>query len=253
VGYRTQDEEIEPLEPVSFDGSYEDAEAVTVLGVQVPKQRLLDEGKVKAVIYAPFQAGVLEVFIRLWVETTDQDSVDIPANIQAWADSIIETFALLPGTTPQTPQVLILSGNISAPDTSGWATYTLDAYGFSFRYPAGWTIDDSIVNSINLTQDGYMLHIGYRLPGEAIPLVGTGTPAGDLVTRAPVTVLSQPYNSQVLVYDGRTVAVFYELVITQQVEIGFRGDLLSTQVDGISTDVVAQFDQIVMTLSLLPK
>jgi putative hemolysin len=250
VGYRTPDEEVEPLEPVTFNGSYEDAGAVTVLGVQVPKQRLVYGGMVKLVAYAPFQAGDLQVFMQLWIESKDQDSVDIPADIQTWADSIVETFAL---TSGETPQVLILSGSSSAPDTSGWATYTLDAYGFSFRYPAGWTVDDSIVNSINLTQGGYMLHIGYRRPGEEIPLAGTGTPAGDLVARAPVMVLSQPRGGQALVYEGRTVAVFYEPVMTPQVEIGFRGDLLGAQPDSIPDDVLAQFDQIVMTLTLLPQ
>jgi putative hemolysin len=250
VGYRTPDEEVEPLEPVTFTGSYEEAGAVTVLGVQVPRQRLIDGGKVKLVAYAPFQAGVLQVFMRLWVESKDQDPVDIPADIQTWADSIVETFAL---TSGETPQVLILIGASSTPDTSGWATYTLDAYGFSFRYPADWTIDDSIMNSINLTKDGYMLHIGYRWPGEKIPLAGTGTPAGDLIARAPVMVLSQPLGSQALVYEGRTVAVFYEFVMTPQVEIGFRGDLLGAQPDHISDDVLAQFDQIVMTLTLLPQ
>lgn len=249
VGYRTLDEQVEPLEPLPFDGSYEEAGAVTVLGLQVPRQRLLSEGMVRAVTYAPFQAGVLQVFIRLWVESKDQASVDIPANIQAWADSIVETFAPPPGAASP---VLILSGTGSAPDISGWAVYTLDAYGFSFRYPAGWTVDDSIMNSINLTQDDYMLHIGYRRPGEQIPLVGSGTPAGELVARAPVMVLSQPLDSQVLVHDGNTLAVFYETVITPQVEIGFRGDLLSTQVDSIPAEVLAQFDQIVMTLALLP-
>ena len=54
VGYRTPAEQVEPLEPVTFDGSYEDAGAVTVLGTQVPKQRLVDGGKVKLVAYAPF-------------------------------------------------------------------------------------------------------------------------------------------------------------------------------------------------------
>jgi hypothetical protein len=116
----------------------------------------------------------------------------------------------------------------------------------------GWTVDDSIMNSVNLTQDGYMLHIGYRRPGEEIPLTGTGTPAGEFVARAPVMVLGQPHGGQALVYEGRTVA-FYEPIMASQVEVGFRADLLGGQPDTIPDDVLAQLDQIVMTLTLLPQ
>jgi hypothetical protein len=70
---------------------------------------------------------------------------------------------------------------------------------------------------------------------------------------APVMVLGQPHDSQALVYEGRTVAVFYEPVMASQVEIGFRGDLLGAQPDTIPDDVLAQLDQIVMTLTLLPQ
>jgi hypothetical protein len=223
---------------------------VSVLGVQVPKQNLVNDDKVKLVTYSPIQTGDLQIFIRLSVESKDQNSVDIPASIQDWADSVIETFALSPAITVP---VLILKGTSGTPDESGWITYTMAAYGFSFRYPAEWSVDDSIVNSINLTQDGCMLHISYRRPGEGIPLVGTGTPGGELVTRTPVMVLEEPHDSQLLVAAGSTIAVLYESAITPQVEVGFRGDLFGTQATSISADILAQFDQIVMSLTLLPR
>jgi hypothetical protein len=147
-----------------------------------------------------------------------------------------------PGQSAQVTESVVIPAN--------WMTYTLQSYGFSFRYPAGWAVDDSALNSINLTQGAYRLHIGYRLPGEQIPLVGTGTPAGDLIERAPIMILSQPYSSQVLVADGHSIAVLYEIVSTPQVEIGFRGDLIGTQAQEIPADMLAQFDQIIMTLSL---
>jgi len=108
VGYKWADEEVEPFRTGMPAGEFEDAGAVTVLGVEIPRQIMVYEGKVKNVTYSPFQVGDLQIFA--WVdaqmpEGSDYDQVEIPVELQDEADQIMATLSL---TSGETPEVFIL-------------------------------------------------------------------------------------------------------------------------------------------------
>lgn len=110
VGYKWADEEVEPFRTGMPAGEFQDAGTVTVLGVEIPKQILVYEGKVKSVSYSPFQVGDLQVSIWLDAELpqgSGHGEGEIPVEVQDEADQIVATFSL---TSGETPEVTILGG-----------------------------------------------------------------------------------------------------------------------------------------------
>jgi len=87
-------------------------------------------------------------------------------------------------------------------------TYTNADYGFSFRYPSTWQLEQE-PNLVKLSQGTLVLGIGCRFDTEDVSIGGTGTPAGDFETRGNVTFLGQELRRDVLVFEGNVKAVFY--------------------------------------------
>ncbi|UCC64242.1 MAG: hypothetical protein JSV36_04080, partial [Anaerolineae bacterium] len=90
----------------------------------------------------------------------------------------------------------------------GWLTYDNPSYGFSFRYPPGWTAVDE-PNAVKLGQGTIQLIVGYRRAAEGVQIGGTGTGAGDFQDGGQVTFLSQAFPTTLLVSDGRVTGVYY--------------------------------------------
>jgi imidazolonepropionase-like amidohydrolase len=100
-----------------------------------------------------------------------------------------------------------------------WATYTNDRYGFSLRYPAGWTLKE-ITGPVN-TMSGHAVHllnptdptvrliIAFKRAEEDRPITPTGMGGGELVTRGGVSLLGQEVERIVRVELGKDMAVYY--------------------------------------------
>jgi putative hemolysin len=105
VGYTWVDEDVEPLRSGLPAGELQDTGTVELLGQEIAKALLVYEGQVKAVSYGPtVQVGDLE--LSLWLdaglsEGAAHEDVDIPPEVQAEAEQIIGSFALLNGETPE--------------------------------------------------------------------------------------------------------------------------------------------------------
>jgi hypothetical protein len=98
----------------------------------------------------------------------------------------------------------------------GWASYVNTDYGFSFRYPITWALEEvparedergTWASSVKLTQGMLRLIVQYMRTSEDVLLEG-GFGAGDVVDRGTVTFMGQEVPRQALVFEGQTKAVF---------------------------------------------
>ena len=101
IGYKRATEEDVVIESGAPAGEFETRGAVTFLGQDVPRKVLVFEGKDKAVYYqgagAVIQAGELVFGISLQDFGADYGAVDIPEELQAEADQIVESFEFVEG------------------------------------------------------------------------------------------------------------------------------------------------------------
>jgi putative hemolysin len=224
VGYKWADEEVGPFRTGVPAGDWVDGGTAELLGQEIPRSLLVYEGKVKAVFYGSMiEVGNLN--LSMWLETDQGESVayediDIPAEIQGEADQIVGSFALTSGEVPEVKAQPIEASGAPVDPYEGWETYTNDVYGFTFRYPASWTLEEVPAedtpgegglhgNSVQLHQGSLMLYIGYRWATEDVLLGGTGLPAGDLESRGTVTFLGTELEKTVLVYEGKVKGMYY--------------------------------------------
>lgn len=100
-----------------------------------------------------------------------------------------------------------------------WATYINDQYGFSFRYPADWTLKE-ITGSVD-TMSGHAVHllhptdptvrliIAFKRADEDRQITPTGMGGGELVSRGSVSLLGQPVERIVRVELDKDMTVYY--------------------------------------------
>ena len=89
---------------------------------------------------------------------------------------------------------------------AGWASYANADYGFAFRYPPSWAIEEE-PHMVKLSQGALALVIGYRRDTEE-ELGSLGDfPAGSFEYRGVVRVLEQEFPKSVLVYEGKDKVV----------------------------------------------
>lgn len=92
--------------------------------------------------------------------------------------------------------------------SSSWQSYTNSDYGFSFRYPATWTINERS-HQVELIQNSTSLIVGYRSLPESVEIRCTGVGAGDFQSGSPVTFMGTFVDTTLLVYEGNTTAAYY--------------------------------------------
>lgn len=143
-----------------------------------------------------------------------------------------------------------------------WHTYTHPTYGFSFRYPPEWTVQEwsELPNCVWLRhrqRPDLVLSVGVRWPGEAVAIQRTGVGAGELHTEGSVVFLGQELSRDVLIYEGRTKAVLYHRA--EEIDVGglvFTLSLDDRRADYAAADiepaVQAQVDQIIESFARLP-
>jgi hypothetical protein len=110
-------------------GEVEERGTVTILGHEIPKQVLVHEGKVKSVFLRD-RFDDLEFYVQLdggvGAETA-YEAIDISESAQSAMEVILSS--------------LTRTGELKSfgPDT---LTYENTSYGFSFQYPASWTVEE---------------------------------------------------------------------------------------------------------------
>lgn len=139
------------------------------------------------------------------------------------------------------------------PATGSLATYTNDAYGFSFRYPAAWQLVEG-KNYVSLNQGSVSLVIGYRHMTEDPNICcRQRLPEGELVDAGSVTCAGEEVDRALLTCEGETKAVLYHG--SQEIAVGelrflfyledFNADYEAATIPG---DVQAQVDRVVASL-----
>ncbi len=149
---------------------------------------------------------------------------------------------------------------------AGWTEYDNGVYGFSFRYPQGWTVEEVPAGlnpategmpasgpAVGLTKGDVFVYIGYRRPTEDYFLGGTGMPAGEFQDRGRVAFLGDLIKKQALVLDGKDKVLVYgpyegpALVVLVRVDDRGQSDYAQAE---IPMDVQVEIDQILGTFKL---
>ncbi len=127
---------------------------------------------------------------------------------------------------PAAPSPVLPAATLPA-DTTTWAEYHNETYGFSFRYPDGrWTLIEPTADNphrlaLAYHELGIALRIGVARVGEDADLRLYGGRAGDFVPLEDVLFVGEPISQSALVYQSVTWSVHYN--DTRPIA---RGDLL---------------------------
>ena len=125
---------------------------------------------------------------------------------------------------------------------TGWASYVNADYGFSFRHPFAWSLEEE-ANKLALTRGTLTLSIGYRRWGEELDISGrTGLPAGEMIDEGLVPFLDHFLRKDVLVHEEKVKAVFYgsTAAMLARVPMGpeFAIDLEDLSADYLAVDIL---------------
>lgn len=95
LGFRSQSEDPELLQGMQPNsaGTFERSGSVTVLGQPVPREALIYEDRIKAVLYdtSDLDGGDLVLVLSLSSTAANYDAIDLLPGIQAEADAIVES------------------------------------------------------------------------------------------------------------------------------------------------------------------
>lgn len=128
----------------------------------------------------------------------------------------------------------------------GWASYANADYGFGFRYPTTWTIEEE-ANLVKLSQGTLLLAVAFQRQGEDAPPPWSGMPAGDFESRDALPFLGQEIAKNALVYEGKVKVLTYDaqvgdLLFSIRLEDMVTADYQAIE---IAEDVQSEADQIV--------
>ena len=90
----------------------------------------------------------------------------------------------------------------------GWESYANEAYQFTLRYPATWTLEEES-NLLKFSQGTLLFAIVFQRQGESVPSPWAGMPAGDFESRGTMLFLGQEIDKNALVYEGKVKALTY--------------------------------------------
>lgn len=135
----------------------------------------------------------------------------------------------------------------------GWESYVNADYGFAFRYPPTWTLEEE-ANVVKLSRRTLLLAIAFRRQGENVPPPWTGMPAGDFESRGTMAFLGQEIEKISLIYEGKVKALTYGAEVSDVV-FSIRLDDMATadyQAIEIPEAVQSEVDQIVGSFETMP-
>lgn len=90
----------------------------------------------------------------------------------------------------------------------GWASYANPDYGFAFRYPASWTLEEE-ANLVKLSRGPLLLAIFFQRQGADARPPWTGMPAGAFESRDAPAFMGQEIDSHSLIYEGKVKVLTY--------------------------------------------
>jgi putative hemolysin len=180
-----------------------------------------------------------------------------PAEVSPGTDA--ETEESAGATTIYLPGIAALQ----AFDYADWQSYKNMTYGFSFRFPLDWLLeevtnpDDTMYrHRVTLThpqEPMATLHIAFKAASEDQQITPTGLGAGDIVDRGSVPFLGEDLVRQALVAEGKDFGVLYggtgEVVRGELVfwmGLNYAGNPMEDP--GLSAEVQTLADQIVASL-----
>jgi hypothetical protein len=191
-------------------GELEEAGRVTVLGRDVAKQAVVYEGKVKSVFLRE-RFDDLALYVELGVGVgaeTEYEAVEIPETAQAALDAIV-------GSLHRIGEAKFLSTET--------LTYENPSYGFSFHYPASWTVEEvvgemveddvKLADAVVLRQGTLAIVVQYQRKSDSAQIVWGGdlVPGGlgyaEATLGAPVTLLEEDRHKRFWTYDGGVKAI----------------------------------------------
>lgn len=128
----------------------------------------------------------------------------------------------------------------------GWKQYGNVDYGFVFRYPPTWTLEEQ-ANLVTLSQGTLELAIAFRRQHEDVPPPWSGMPAGDFESRGKMPFLGQEIDKKQLMYEGKVKVLTYDatvgdLVFSMRLEDVVAADYAAIQIPNAAQ---SKADQIV--------
>jgi len=151
---------------------------------------------------------------------------------------ILASFEQIPASNPPS--------GVQVDPYSGWSSYANTDYGFAFRYPSVWTLEEE-PHIVRLRQGALSLIVGYRRDTEDELDIAGELPPGSFEYRGMVRLLDQEFPKSVLVSEGEdrlvlTGGAVDDLVFT------VRLDDLSADPSSIPVAVQAELDRILRSL-----
>ncbi|RLC75833.1 MAG: hypothetical protein DRI81_11275 [Chloroflexi bacterium] len=128
----------------------------------------------------------------------------------------------------------------------GWASYVNADYGFAFRYPTTWTLEEE-ANLVKLSRGTLLLAVAFRRQNEDVPPPWSGMPAGDFENRDALPFLGQEIEKNALVYEGKVKVLTYDAQVGDLVFSIRLEDMVTADYQAIEIpeDVQSEADQIV--------
>jgi hypothetical protein len=153
-------------------------------------------------------------------------------------------------------------GGAESVDLSTWAKFSDADYGFTFRYPADWSIqllpertegddDQPAAPAVQLSRGTLQILVAYKDPNEAA-VIGPGSlPEGTIEQRGSVTLLAREVPRHVLVHEGRDKSAFAgdrfpDIELYIQMDDNHGEDAAAA---ALSPEDHARFEQILATFS----
>jgi len=191
-------------------GEIEARDSVTVLGHDVSKKVLVHDGMVKSV-FLRGRFDDLELYVQLDGGVggeTAYESIDIPDSAQSALDAILSS--------------LHRTGELKSfgPET---LTYENASCGFSFQYPASWTVEEvvgeiveddvKLADAVVLRQGVFAIVVQYQFKSDPAQIAWGGdfVPGGlgyaEATLGAHVRLLGEETHKNVWAYDGGVKAI----------------------------------------------
>jgi hypothetical protein len=245
-------------------GEIEERGTVMVLGREIARQVLVFEGQDKSVFLGD-RFDDLELYVQLddgYGVQIDYEAIQIPESAQSAMDAILGSLTRTGEPASQ------------APDT---ATYKNATYGFSFQYPATWTVEEveggtvdtgaemaKLADAVILRKGKLSIVVQYlrKSDPDQIAWGGRHQPIdlgfGDAVLGDRVTVLGVETHKRIWSYNDGIKAVFVEVVadaadLVLQITLGDTSgvSIRDPEAETISQPAMAALDQILSSLAAI--
>jgi hypothetical protein len=243
-------------------GEIEERGTMTILGREILKRVVVFEGRDKSVFLGD-RFDDLELYVQLedgYGAQIDYEAIEVSESAQSAMDAILSS--------------LTRTGEPASPEFQV-ATYENRTYGFSFQYPADWSIEEAtggsvdagseiveLADSVILRQGKFSLVVQYQRKSNPDPVGWDGSQQpvdlffGDAVLGEKVTVLGVETYRRVWNYNDGLKAIFVEVVsdaadLILHITLG-DGSGVSIQDPGaetISESEMAALDQILGSLA----